>query len=111
VDPYEDSIVIPSALNVVLGAWLACSPFVLGLTPEDPIANQVVCGGVIAIFACVRALRVARTAAASWANAAVGTWLFVWALQSEASGVAASNVAICGGLVTLLALASAVSAR
>jgi hypothetical protein len=111
VDPYDDSIVIPSALNMLLGAWLACSPFVLGLAAEDPIGNQIACGGVIALFACVRALRVTRTAAPSWANAALGTWLFVWALMTEASAVAAANVAICGALVVIFALAAAAAAR
>jgi hypothetical protein len=110
VDPYDDSIVIPSALNFVLGAWLACSPFVLGLSAEDPIANQIACGAAIAWFGCLRALRVARTSAPSWVNAALGTWLFGSAVLGEASAESATNVAICGALVVVLALTSVVSA-
>lgn len=110
VDPYEDSIVIPSALNAVLGAWLACSPFVLDLPEEDPIANQIACGALIAWLGCVRALRVARKPVASWANAALGTLVFAAALMGETSAVTATNAAVCGMLVVVLALASAVKA-
>lgn len=111
MDPHDDSIVIPSALNAILGAWLACSPFALGLAAEDPIANQIACGAMIAYFASVRALRVARRTLVSWANAGLGAWLLATALLGEASATAATNVAICGALVIILALVSVAGAR
>jgi len=108
--PYDDSIVIPSAFNVLLGVWLACSPFVLGLA-VDSIANQVICGAVIAVLAYLRAARSARTAWLSWANAALGAWLFAWALLAQPGAPIATNVAISGGLVVVFGATSALTAR
>lgn len=44
-----------SALNVLLGAWLIISPFVLGFSRSVPLWNNIVLGALIVIAALVAA--------------------------------------------------------
>ncbi len=46
--------VIPSWINVVLGAWLAISPFVLGFTPVfGALWNDLTIGIAVVVFSAV----------------------------------------------------------
>lgn len=45
----------PSVLNVLLGAWLIASPFVLGFNQSVPFWNNIILGVVILIVAAIAA--------------------------------------------------------
>jgi hypothetical protein len=107
----DDSIVIPSAINVIVGVWLAVSPLVLDYRTGDPVFNDIACGLAIAVLAYLRAARAARTPLLSWANVALGAWLFTAGLVLDADPMVAVNESISGGLVFVLALMSALTAR
>jgi hypothetical protein len=110
-DVLDDAIVIPGALNVILGAWLVVSPFLLDCGLDDPIADQVAGGAAIAVLACLGAVRAGATALVSWANGVLGAVVFAFALLSPASPQVAVNHGVCGALVCVLAVMSALSAR
>jgi hypothetical protein len=111
VERDDDAIVIPSAINVVIGIWLVLSPLVLDYEMDDPQIRPIAGGALIATLACLRAARTTRTAALSWANAALGVWLFALPVYAQTTPIVAVNFAICGGLVAILAVMSALNAR
>lgn len=108
---YDDDVVVPSAINVLIGVWLCFAPFLVGYGLEDTRLNSIVCGVAIALFAYLRAARAARSALLSWANVALGAWLFVSGFVLHARPIPTLNETICGGLVALLALMSALTTR
>ena len=107
----DDSILVPSALNVAAGAWLACSPYALGLALDELVARQLGGGMLIFVLACPRATRAARTPRLSWAVLALALWLFASALHADSTDLAAANAAIASAVVCVLALISALTAR
>jgi hypothetical protein len=107
----EDAFVIPSALIVVIGLWLTLSPLVLTYAETDPRVRPIAGGALLAALAALHAVRVDRGNTLSWANAGLGVWLLATALIADATPMVAVNLAICGGLVIVLAVLSVFDAR
>jgi hypothetical protein len=107
----EDAIVLPSAMNVVVGVWLVLSPFAMGFAGRELVWNVVPCGAAIAVLALLRVSRMVQTPVPSWANVMLGAWLFAAGFILDARPTVAVNQCICGGVVFLLALSSALNAR
>jgi hypothetical protein len=110
-DLLDDAIVLPSAINVLIGLWLVFSPFLLDYGPDDPHLSAILAGAALAFFAYLRAARAARTPLLSWANVVLGAWLVVsgFVLQSEL--IPSVNESLMGGVALVLALASALTRR
>jgi SPW repeat-containing protein len=65
-----------SIINIVLGAWLIASPFLLGYAATQSFWNQTIAGILIGCLGLWRLLDV--TARWSrWVTIAAGTWLIV----------------------------------
>jgi hypothetical protein len=96
--------------NLVLGLWLAVSPWVLSYAHEAiPAWNAHIVGIVIAVAAL--AALVAFQKWEEWANAALGAWLIVSPLIMGFSALAVPlwNQLIVGALVLGLAAWSALT--
>ena len=100
-----------SWLNVVLGAWLFVSPWVLDfVSASDASRNALIVGAAIAVIAAIVAAVGAPYLA--WANVILGAWLFIspWALGYTNLDGASWNAWIVGVLVVIVALISASAA-
>lgn len=96
-----------SWLNVVLGAWLFISPWVLDFVPADDASrNAWIVGGAVAVIAAIVAVMGVRYLA--WANVVLGAWLFIspWALGYTNLDGASWNAWIVGVLVVIVAAVS-----
>ena len=92
-------------VNLVLGVWLALSPWVLSHSGETvPTANAVIVG-VALIAAALGAILVPR-AWEEWTELALGLWLVVspWALGFSANGQAMLAAVTTGIPIAALAL-------
>lgn len=110
-DPFDDSIVISSALNVITGMWVVFSPLLLAYPVTEPPASTIMTGLVVALLAYLRADRAARSALLSWANAVAGSWLVASGLWLREDPVASVNEVVAGGLIVIFALTSAMTER
>ena len=92
-------------VNLVLGAWIAASPWVLGIADEYPMAmwNAGVTGGLIAILAAIDLDTPASWE--EWAMGALGLWAIVspWVLGFAAQRPMTVSCVAAGGLVAALA--------
>ena len=96
------------ALNLLLGLWLAVSPWVLSYAGETmPTYNAVAAGAVIATAAA--AALIAFHPWEEWVNAMLSVWLILspWILGFSGLQAAAWNQVAVGVLVGGLALCSA----
>ncbi len=100
-----------AGLNLLAGAWLFISHWVLNYGGADPVWNDV-------ILRHRRRGRRARAhvwgrpgALASWLNAAVGVWLFISAFVIASSSAAMTNNIVLGVIVFVLAIAAAMAGR
>jgi hypothetical protein len=94
--------------TLVLGLWLAISPWVLGYLTPAALWNSVIVGIAIALLASARLAMPTRVAAVpSWINVALGAWLIVspFLLNYTLAGVTWNSV-IVGALVAIMAFAS-----
>lgn len=92
-------------VNVVLGLWLAISPWVLGHADEAAsTSNAVIVGALVAVLALFEFFKVA--AWEEWTNFALGLWLVVspWLLGFSVTVAAMSNAVIVGIAVAVMAL-------
>lgn len=88
---------------VLLGAWLATSPFVLGTAEPTSVWNDVICGIAVAVLAI--ASLAPRGGAAPWINALVGIWLLLAPLAFwTESPMVYANDTVVGALVIGLAV-------
>lgn len=100
------------AVNLVLGIWLAVSPYVLSFADQTtPAWNAHVVG--IVILALVAAAIWAFQKWEEWINAALGLWLVVspWLLGFSGLTAPLWNQIVVGILVGGLAIWTAVSER
>ncbi len=88
-----------SGLNLMAGAWLIVSPFVLGYGEDDPIWNPVIFGAILATLALLRASGAYRQSWMSGINATLGAWIFASAFWLPHSATAAWNALITGAIV------------
>ena len=99
-----------SSLNLLAGAWLIISPFVLdfGLV-HTPMWNAVIVGIVVAVFAATRAYLPHRAVGLSWLDVALGIWLIVspFVLRYTSVPAAMNNALIVGVIICLFGLWSA----
>ncbi len=100
-----------ASLNLLAGAWLFVSHWVLSYSASDPAWNDTVFGILVAAAALVRISRRPDTRWLSWLNAAVGVWLIVSGFTIASSSAATVNNVIVGTIVLALAIAAAVPAR
>jgi hypothetical protein len=99
-----------AALNLIVGAWLFVSHWVLGYTGSDPTWNDVIFGLAIALFAILRLSEIPATRFFSVLNMAIGAWLIIAALTIADSTAALVNNLVCGAVVLVLAGIAALSA-
>ncbi len=92
-------------VNLVLGLWLAASPWVLSYATEPkPTANAVIMGVLVAILALLALFKV--MAWEEWLSVAFGAWLAIspWVLGFSNLTMAMRNAVIVGIVVAVLAL-------
>jgi SPW repeat len=92
-------------LNVLVGAWLIASPFVLGYVAGDSRLNPMIVGAVVAFLALMR-IGAWGVSWLSWVNVAAGAWLFASGFWLAESSAASWNAWIFGLAVIVLALVS-----
>ncbi len=104
---WREEVMGASGLNVLAGLWLIIAPFVLDYSGGDPIWNDVISGGIIALLALSRVFGLQREAALSWLNALVGAWLVASAFWLDNTASAGWNDVLLGVVVIGLAVWSA----
>lgn len=109
VSDWRSTVFTASGLNVVAGLWLIAAPFVLDYGRGDPLWNDIVFGGVIALLAIARVVGAHRAEWLSWTVVAVGIWVFVSALWLDHGLTAAVNDMMVGCLVAIFGVASAMA--
>jgi len=90
--------------SLVLGVWLAVSPWVLAYTGETrSMQNAVILGIVIGLVAFIALFQ--EGVWEEWANAALGAWMIVspWVLGFAAMSAATANAVVVGAAVLSLA--------
>lgn len=95
---------VPDGINVVLGALLFISPWVLSYTGRDLAAWSAWIGGVVvAILAIAALVRFAEWE--EWINVALGVWLVIapWVLGFSAVAAAMWSHVILGVVIAALA--------
>jgi hypothetical protein len=100
-----------SGLNVLVGAWLIASPWILNVDDADVRALSVVLGAAVVVLASVRALRTWRAEWLSWVNVLIGVGLLAVGIVVAESWRATWNLLVVGLLVLGLAAWSAGSVR
>jgi len=101
-----------SGANIVLGAWLVISPFILGYSGNSAaLWNDIIFGVVILLLAWARVANPGGVSALSWINAVIGLWLiavpFVFGFSTDPTAL--WNNIISGALVTILGAWSALA--
>ena len=99
-----------SWVNLLLGIWLAISPFVLhvgGILRE----NNVVFGILAAIVAIWALITPPHRHAAAWVSLLIAFWIFgsPWGLGIFADSVTYANNALCGSTMMIFAVARSLS--
>ncbi|MFW5879310.1 MAG: SPW repeat protein [bacterium] len=91
-------------VNLIIGAWLFFSPWILGYDQTSYAWNSFLFGALIVVFS-VFAL-VDRRAWEEWGNLAMGMWLVIspWAIGFSTESTAFLNIIISGVVITGLAI-------
>jgi len=88
-------------VDMVLGLWLAISPWVLGFAATDAGAtrNAVIVGIVIGVLSGSTFL--IYNAIEEWLDAVLGIWLIVspWVLSASGNGAVVADFVIVGAIV------------
>ena len=87
-------------VDMVLGAWLAISPWILGFTDSDGATrNALIVGIAIAVLSGSTFL--IYNVIEEWIDVILGIWLIVspWVLSSSGNGSVVANFVIVGALV------------
>ncbi len=102
----SDSMEIPEAwawedwVDMVLGAWLAISPWILGFTDSGPATrNALIVGVAVAVLSGSTFL--IYHIIEEWIDVALGIWLIIspWALGASGNSGVVANFVIVGALV------------
>jgi len=102
---WRTGVTVAGLLNLIAGAWLIASPFVLDYVAGDSRLNPIIAGAIIAFVALVRLV----AWGAEWLsviNVAVGVWLFGSGFWLATSPSATWNAWLLGVAVIVLALLS-----
>jgi hypothetical protein len=93
-------------VDVLVGAWIASSPWVLGFVETHPVAtwNAVIVGLAIAIIAAVELEILSKIE--EWVLVALGAWSIAspWVLGFSSLREATASMVIAGAAVVLLTL-------
>jgi hypothetical protein len=100
---WRSGVTAAALLNLVAGAWLVASPFVLDYAAGDSRVNPIICGLVVALVALIR-LGAWRAEWLSLVNVAVGVWLFGSGFWLAVSPAASWSSWLLGLAVVVLAL-------
>ena len=87
-------------VDMVLGAWLAMSPWILGFTDSDGATrNALIVGIAIAVLSGSTFL--IYNAIEEWIDAVLGIWLIIspWVLGASANKAVVADFVIVGALV------------
>lgn len=96
-----------SALDIILGAWIAVSPWALGYTSTAAIVNSLIFGIGIIVFGVVREAMPSMIWS-SWVNFAAGIWVIISPFILQMNTMAAYwNLVITGVLVGIISYANA----
>ena len=106
----SDSMEIPEAwnwqdwLDMVLGLWLAVSPWIIGFADGDPAAtrNALIVGIAIAVLSALTFL--AYHIVEEWIDVILGVWLIVspWVLAGPRDPTVVADFVIVGAIVLAL---------
>lgn len=105
--PSRSTLTASTTCNVIAGVWLAVSPFLLGYGSGDAYWSPILFGTLVALFAVMRSAEARRVTGLSWANAAIGLWVFLSGFWLAASDAAKLNSWIVGLVILMLGLTSA----
>jgi hypothetical protein len=97
------SIRMSNGLELVAGAWLAISPFVLGFNMEQPaLWNTLITGIAIALFAAIRSFGEGyRYMLPSWMSLVAGIWLVAAPFFLAFGSLAATWNSVIVGVVVI----------
>ena len=88
-------------VDMVLGVWLAASPWILGFSDSDPAAtrNALIIGIAVAALSALTFL--AYSIIEEWVDVVLGLWLMAspWILASAGNGAVVADFVIVGALV------------
>jgi len=88
-------------VDMVLGAWLAMSPWILGFSDSHPAAtrNALIVGIVVAALSALTFL--AYSVIEEWVDVVLGAWLIVspWVLSGSPNLAVVADFVIVGALV------------
>jgi len=91
-------------LDMVLGLWLAVSPWILDFSDSDPAAtrNALIVGVAIAVLSALTFL--AYHIVEEWIDVILGLWLIIspWALPSSRDPTVVADFVIVGAIVLAL---------
>lgn len=96
-----------SAFNILLGAWVIVSPWILGYTTTASKVNSVIFGTAVLIFAAVREFA-PQMNWSSWINFIAALWLIVSPFILQVNTTAAYwNLVITGIVIAVLSYVNA----
>ena len=91
-------------LDMVLGLWLAVSPWIIGFADDDPAAarNALIVGIAIAVLSALTFL--AYHIVEEWIDVILGVWLIVspWVLPGTRDSTVVADFVIVGAIVLAL---------
>jgi SPW repeat len=99
-----------SGVNVIAGAWLFISSWVLGYANDGwALANALLAGAVIVVLAAIRMTGANQSVVLGWLALVAGGWTFFssWILGFGDRADAVWNNVIVGVVVVMMALISA----
>ncbi|HVU22517.1 MAG TPA: SPW repeat protein [Opitutus sp.] len=95
-----------SVINLILGAWLFISNWIIGYTMLGILWSNVIAGAVIFILAAIRLGARSHAGAPSWINALIGAWVIISPFAFNASVAQRWNCVIAGAIVVIFGFAS-----
>jgi hypothetical protein len=103
----RSAVSFASAANIVLGLWLAISPWAIGFITAAVLWNNLIVGIALIAVAGMRYAVRDRVAVPGWVNVVLGGWLIIAPFIFSYTLVGATwNSIIVGALAVILAFAS-----
>jgi len=102
---WRTGVTVAGFLNLLAGAWLIVSPFVLDYVAADSRLNPIICGAIVAFVALLR-MGAWRAEWLSVITVVVGIWMFGSGFWLATSPSASWNSWLLGVAVVVLSLLS-----
>jgi hypothetical protein len=109
---HDNYVATASGLDVLAGAWLVISPFVLAFSSMNGArVNNIALGIVIGLISLFRVFNPRVGSGLSWLNALFGIWVVVspWVVGFSRTQTAMVNNVVTGAVVVVLAVWSALA--